>query len=115
MVPSIARQSVIIKCNMQASVLLGNYEFYYLAGLMKKIYNLDERAFKHNKKNFDLNSVEKETAIVHYNGKYKPWLNGYKGELNCFYPNIENKGPAPVGKIKKQIKSILNITKATKA
>ena len=38
MVPSIARQSVIIKCNMQASVLLGNYEFYYLAGLMKKIY-----------------------------------------------------------------------------
>ena len=41
MVPSIARQSVIIKCNMQASVLLGNYEFYYLAGLMKKIYNLD--------------------------------------------------------------------------
>lgn len=41
MVPSIARQSVIIKCNQQTSVLLGNYEFYYLAGLMKKIYNLD--------------------------------------------------------------------------
>jgi hypothetical protein len=41
MVPSIARQSVIIKCNMQSSVLLGNYEFYYLAGLMKKIFNLD--------------------------------------------------------------------------
>lgn len=41
MVPSIARQSVIIKCNQQTSVLLGNYEFYYLAGLMKKIYALD--------------------------------------------------------------------------
>lgn len=41
MVPSIARQSVIIKCNQQTSVLLGNYEFYYLAGLMKKLYNLD--------------------------------------------------------------------------
>jgi len=41
MVPSIARQSVIIKCNQQTSVLLGNYEFYYLAGLMNKIYNLD--------------------------------------------------------------------------
>ena len=41
MVPSIARQSVIIKCNMQSSVLLGNYEFYYLAGLMKNIYHLD--------------------------------------------------------------------------
>ena len=41
MVPSIARQSVIIKCNQQTSVLLGNYEFYYLAGLMKKLYGVD--------------------------------------------------------------------------
>lgn len=41
MVTSIARQSVIIKCNQQTSVLLGNYEFYYLAGLMKKLYDLD--------------------------------------------------------------------------
>lgn len=41
MVPSIARQSVIIKCNMQSSVLLGNYEFYYLAGLMDKFFGLD--------------------------------------------------------------------------
>lgn len=81
--------------------------------LDEKIYNLDERSFKHNKKKFDLQRVEKETAIIHYNGKYKPWLNGYKGELNCFYPNIENKGSAPVGLIKKQIKSIYNIIKAT--
>ncbi len=44
--------------------------------LDEKIYNLDERTFKHNKKIFDLSSVEKETAIIHYNGKYKPWLNG---------------------------------------
>ena len=41
MVPSIARQSVIIKCNQQTSVLLGNYEFYYLSGLMKKLFDLD--------------------------------------------------------------------------
>ena len=41
MVTSIARQSIIIKCEQQASVLLGNYEFYYLAGLMKKIFDLD--------------------------------------------------------------------------
>jgi len=41
MVPSIARQSVIIKCNQQASVLLGNYEYYYLSGLMKKLFDLD--------------------------------------------------------------------------
>lgn len=41
MVPSIARQSVIIKCNQQTSVLLGNYEFYYLAGLMKNLFEVD--------------------------------------------------------------------------
>lgn len=41
MVTSIARQSVIIKCNQQSSVLLGNYEFYYVSGLMKKLFNLD--------------------------------------------------------------------------
>jgi len=41
MVPSIARQSVIIKCNMQKSVLLGNYEFYYVGGLMTKLFGLE--------------------------------------------------------------------------
>lgn len=40
MVPSIARQSVIIKCNAQKSVLLGNYEFYYAAGLLKSLLDL---------------------------------------------------------------------------
>lgn len=40
MVPSIARQSVIIKCNAEKSVLLGNYEFYYAAGFLKKLYGL---------------------------------------------------------------------------
>lgn len=37
MVPSIARQSVIIKCNMQRSVITGNYELYYIAGLLVKL------------------------------------------------------------------------------
>lgn len=41
MVPSIARQSVILKCLRKKSILLGNYEFYYAAGLMKKLYHLD--------------------------------------------------------------------------
>ena len=34
MVTSIARQSVIIKCNMQKSVITGLYEYYYGAGLL---------------------------------------------------------------------------------
>ena len=33
MIISIARQSVIIKCNMQKSYILGNYEYYYGAGV----------------------------------------------------------------------------------
>ena len=37
MVPSIARQSVIIKCNMQRAFLLGNYEYYYAAGLASQL------------------------------------------------------------------------------
>ena len=41
MVTSIARQSVIIKCNMQKAVMLGNYEFYYGAGLLTKLEGID--------------------------------------------------------------------------
>ena len=41
MTTSIARQSVIIKCNQQTSVLLGNYEFYYVAGLTKKLFGFE--------------------------------------------------------------------------
>lgn len=41
MVTSIARQSVIIKCNMQKSVITGNYEFYYAAGLVAKLSGVD--------------------------------------------------------------------------
>lgn len=41
MVTSIARQSLIIKCNMQCSILLGNYEFYYAAGLFSKLFGVE--------------------------------------------------------------------------
>lgn len=41
MVTSIARQSVVIKCNMQKSTMLGNYEFYYGAGLVSKLHGVD--------------------------------------------------------------------------
>lgn len=37
MVESIARQSVIIKCNLASSIMTGNYEFYYAAGLLYKL------------------------------------------------------------------------------
>ena len=41
MVTSIARQSVIIKCNTQKSELTGNYEFYYAAGLVSKVSGVE--------------------------------------------------------------------------
>ena len=41
MVTSIARQSVILKCNMQKAIMLGNYEFYYGAGLLTKIAGVE--------------------------------------------------------------------------
>lgn len=37
MTPLIARQSVIIKCNMQKAYILGNYEYYYGAGVAGKV------------------------------------------------------------------------------
>lgn len=41
MVTLVARQSIIIKCNMQTSVLLGNYEFYYAAGLFCRLRGIE--------------------------------------------------------------------------
>ena len=51
MVPSIARQSVILKCNMQKSVMLRNYEFFYAAGLMRKLYNIEIQTDKQPEQN----------------------------------------------------------------
>ena len=37
----LARQSVVTKCNLQASILLGNYEFYYSAGLSARLFGFE--------------------------------------------------------------------------
>ncbi len=83
--------------------------------LDERIYNLDERTYKYysKKDGFGLSDVEENTAIIHYNGKCKPWLMGYKGVLNRYYPEVVNKGPAPKGVAKKHIKSFFSITKIT--
>ena len=41
MTTSIARQSVIIKCNMQRAYILGNYEFYYGAGYAGRAFGFE--------------------------------------------------------------------------
>ena len=84
MVPSIARQSVIIKCNQQTSVLLGNYEFYYLSGLLKRLYNLEltsdmqpEEMFAHIQEKLDSLEPkdEKEAHLLKMVSVYKPLEN----------------------------------------
>lgn len=95
-----------------ANILFGKKTIF----IDERIFNLDERTFKYfnKRKQVDLDTVERETAIVHYNGKYKPWNDGYKGVLNCFYPEVDEPGAAPTGILKKQIKSIYRITHPTK-
>ena len=82
----------------------------------EEIYNLDERAFEHFKKKegWTMDTVAERTAIIHYNGKCKPWLEGYEGELNSFYPEVKEKGPAPSNVAKKHVKSFLRITRLNK-
>ncbi len=33
----LTRQSVVIKCSLEASIMTGNYEMYYAAGLLAKL------------------------------------------------------------------------------
>ena len=35
----LTRQSVVIKCNLEASIMTGNYEMYYAAGLIAQLTN----------------------------------------------------------------------------
>jgi hypothetical protein len=93
MIPSIARQSVIQKCLLQKSVLLGNYEFYYLAGLMQKLYSLD---INENMKPDELFSViesslktitpsdEKETYLIKMVSVYEP-LPEYDDQMRLLF------------------------------
>ncbi len=56
------------------------------------LYNLDEKTYVRRRtlsggKKIDLDWVEKNTCIIHFNGKHKPWKEGedYKGVLDVFY------------------------------
>lgn len=49
-----------------------------------KIFNLDEKVFKRERKT-DLKWVRENTSIIHYNGSQKPWKPEYKGKLAEFY------------------------------
>lgn len=58
--------------------------------LDENLYNLDERCFRRlcavNGEESAYAFVRQNTCIIHYNGKYKPWRENYKGKLQGFYP-----------------------------
>lgn len=80
MVTSIARQSVILKCNMQKAVMLGNYEFYYGAGLPENmgdlrfsdIKPLELRELLDKKLDQISPKDEKETYLIHILKEFRP-------------------------------------------
>jgi len=57
---------------------------YNLGDRDLNIYNINNP-----KKQIKLKWVCKNTVIIHYYGKNKPWNDNYKGILDCFYKKIE--------------------------
>jgi hypothetical protein len=93
MIPSIARQSVIIKCNQQKSVLLGNYEFYYLGGLFNKLFDIQANKDMKPKELFDhiaerLDDLapkdEKEAYLIKIVRFYRP-LEEYDDQMRYLF------------------------------
>ncbi len=56
--------------------------------LDSKIYNCDEKTCRKYK--LTAQQVEETTAIIHYNGKFKPWKPEYKGILDVIWHKYAN-------------------------
>jgi lipopolysaccharide biosynthesis glycosyltransferase len=57
------------------------------------VYNLSDRMLTRDNllgKKIDLEWVKKNTVIIHYCGRNKPWLPRYRGVLDVFYKEIES-------------------------
>ena len=81
MITSIARQSIILKCLRQKSVLVSNYELYYTAGLAKKCFGIavdadmePKQLLEELQKHIDKVSPadEQEKYLIHLLGNYEP-------------------------------------------
>ena len=91
MVTSIARQSVILKCNMQKAVMLGNYEFYYGAGVAGKIGGFeipDQISPKDEKETYLIHILKEFRPDELYDGQMKELLLWGKGEQYLWSVNI---------------------------
>ena len=59
-------------------------------------YNLGDRNLNyynlnHPKSKIGIKWIRKNTVIIHYFGRNKPWNNGYIGKLGCFYDKLIEK------------------------
>jgi len=57
-------------------------------------YNMTERLYQTHapfEKGFDLDWVRKNSAIIHYCGRNKPWKENYIGQLDVFYKKVEKR------------------------
>lgn len=62
------------------------------------LYNLSDRVLNfyngsHPKEKRDVNWVRRNTAIIHYCGRNKPWNEGYTGTLGVFYRELMDSVP----------------------
>ena len=62
-----------------------DYLKYNLSDRMLRLYNLSAGS-----KAMDIDDVRKQTCLIHYCGRYKPWKKFYNGLLGIFYYETEN-------------------------
>jgi len=67
--------------------LVVNPRIYNLSDLYYFIHNLHP---KNKDCKIDLDWIRRNTVIIHYCGKNKPWKENYKGELGVFYQSFEH-------------------------
>lgn len=63
---------------------LVDYRKYNLSERMMNFYNL-----RNPRSRIDLDWVKKNSVIIHYCGRMKPWNSKYIGCLDCFYRELE--------------------------
>lgn len=70
--------------------VLNGMFMYDVLYIDERIYNLDEKTIRFSKNKITDEWIRKNSVIIHFNGKYKPWKEGYKGVLAHYY--FENTG-----------------------
>lgn len=61
-----------------------DYTKYNLSDRMINFYNM-----RNTKNKLTLDSIRKNTVIIHYCGRNKPWKDNYLGQLDCFYNELK--------------------------